>query len=57
MRARRMRIDQDIWVTEYRGNKVATEKFTNTRCRRTHPYAAVDKNGEIWTGGMQCSIF
>jgi streptogramin lyase len=60
-RARRMRVDdQDrIWVTEYRGNKVAmfdpaTEKFTEYPMPPyTFPYrAAVDKNGEIWTGGM-----
>jgi streptogramin lyase len=60
-RARRMRIDdQDrVWVTEYRGNKVAMfdpveEKFTEHALPPfTFPYrAAVDKNGEIWTGGM-----
>ena len=60
-RARRMRVDdQDrIWVTEYRGNKVAmfdpvAEKFTEYALPPfTFPYrAAVDKNGEIWTGGM-----
>jgi virginiamycin B lyase len=60
-RARRMNIDdQDrIWVTEYRGNKVAmfdtkSEKFTEWNAPpHTYPYrAAVDKNGEIWTGGM-----
>jgi sugar lactone lactonase YvrE len=60
-RARRMRIDdQDrIWVTEYRGNKVAlfdtrSEKFTEYPLpAHTYPYrSAVDKNGEIWTGGM-----
>ena len=60
-RARRMRIDEQdrIWVTEYRGNKVAmfdpkTEKFTEYPLPpRTYPYrSAVDKNGEIWTGGM-----
>ncbi len=56
-----MRIDdQDrIWVTEYRGNKVAmfdprTEKFVEYPLpAHTYPYrSAVDKNGEIWTGGM-----
>jgi streptogramin lyase len=60
-RARRMRIDdQDrIIVTEYRANKVAifdtkTEKFTEFGLTPyTSPYrAAIDKNGEIWTGGM-----
>ena len=60
-RARRMNIDdQDrIWVTEYRGNKVAmfdtkTEKVTEWPTPpHTWPYrAAVDKNGDIWTGGM-----
>src|SRR6266545_4080452 len=52
--------DQDrIWVTEYRGNKVAmfdtkTEKVTEWPTPpHTWPYrAAVDKNGDIWTGGM-----
>ena len=56
-----MRIDDHdhILVTEYRGNKVAmfdpkTEKFTEYPLPPyTFPYrAAVDKNGEIWTGGM-----
>src|SRR5262245_56984433 len=60
-RARRMNIDdQDrIVFTEYRGNKVAvfdtkTEKLTEWPLPpHTYPYrAAVDKNGEIWTGGM-----
>jgi len=60
-RARRMNIDdQDrILVAEYRGNKVAvfdtkTEKFTEHPVpATTWPYrAAIDRNGEIWTGGM-----
>jgi streptogramin lyase len=60
-RARRMVIDdQDrILITEYRGNKVAmfdtrTEKVTEWPLPDyTYPYrATVDKNGEIWTGGM-----
>jgi len=60
-RARRMVIDdQDrILLTEYRGNKVAmfdtrTEKVTEWPLpAHTYPYrAAIDKNGEIWTGGM-----
>jgi streptogramin lyase len=60
-RARRMEIDdQDrILVTEYRANKVAlfdtkTEQFTEYDLPQfTYPYRAqVDKNGEIWTGGM-----
>jgi virginiamycin B lyase len=60
-RARRMNIDdQDrIVVAEYRGNKIAifdtrTEKFTEWPLpAHTWPYrAAIDKNGEIWTGGM-----
>jgi streptogramin lyase len=60
-RARRMNIDdQDrIVVAEYRGNKVAvfdtkTETFTEYSLpAHTWPYrAAIDKNGEIWTGGM-----
>ena len=60
-RARRMNIDdQDrIVVAEYRGNKIAvfdtnTEKFTEYALpAHTWPYrAAIDKNGEIWTGGM-----
>jgi streptogramin lyase len=60
-RARRMNIDdQDrIWVTEYRGNKVAmfdtkTAQVTEWAAPpHTYPYrAAVDKNGDIWTGGM-----
>jgi streptogramin lyase len=60
-RARRMNIDdQDrIWVAEYRGNKIAmfdtrSEKVTEYPVPpHTWPYrAAVDKNGEIWTGGM-----
>ena len=45
------------WSTEYRGNKVAmfdtkTEKFTEYPLPpHTYPYrAAVDKNGEMWTG-------
>jgi streptogramin lyase len=52
--------DQDrILFAEYRGNKVAmfdtkTEKFTEWALpAHTYPYrAAVDKNGDIWTGGM-----
>ena len=60
-RARRMNIDdQDrIVVTEYRGNKVA---IFDTRSEKvmeyatpasTWPYrATIDKNGDIWTGGM-----
>jgi len=52
--------DQDrILVAEYRGNKVAvfdtkTEKFTEHPVpATTWPYrAAIDRNGEIWTGGM-----
>src|SRR5262245_5125286 len=60
-RARRMNIDdQDrIVVAEYRGNKVAvfdtrTEKVTEYPTPvSTWPYrAAIDKNGDIWTGGM-----
>ncbi|HEY7247137.1 MAG TPA: carboxypeptidase regulatory-like domain-containing protein [Xanthobacteraceae bacterium] len=60
-RARRMNIDdQDrIVIAEYRGNKIAvfdtkTEKFTEYPVpQQTWPYrAAIDKNGEIWTGGM-----
>jgi len=60
-RARRMNIDdQDrILFTEYRGNKVAlfdtrSEKLTEWALPpHTYPYrAAMDKNGEIWTGGM-----
>lgn len=60
-RARRMTIDdQDrILLTEYRGNKVAmfdtrTEKVTEWPVpAHTYPYrATVDKNGQIWTGGM-----
>jgi len=60
-RARRMNIDdQDrIVVAEYRGNKIATfdtrtEQFTEHPIPpHTWPYrAAIDKNGEIWTGGM-----
>jgi streptogramin lyase len=60
-RARRMNIDdQDrILFAEYRGNKVAmfdtkTEKITEWPAPpHTYPYrAAIDKNGEIWTGGM-----
>jgi len=60
-RARRMTIDdQDrIVLTEYRGNKVAlfdtrTDKWTEwTAPPYTFPYRAmIDKNGEIWTGGM-----
>ena len=52
--------DQDrILLTEYRANKVAvfnpkTEQFTEYNVPPlTYPYRAqVDKNGEIWTGGM-----
>ncbi len=60
-RARRMNIDdQDrIWVTEYRGNKVAMFDTRAVKATEwavpphTYPYrATVDKNGEIWTGGM-----
>jgi streptogramin lyase len=60
-RARRMEIDdQDrILVTEYRANKVAlfdtkTEQFTEYDLPPlTFPYRAeIDKNGELWTGGM-----
>jgi virginiamycin B lyase len=60
-RARRMNIDEQdrIVVAEYRGNKIATfdtktEKFTEYPLPpHTWPYrAAIDKNGEIWTGGM-----
>ena len=60
-RARRMEIDdQDrVWVTEYRGNKVAmfdpkTEKFTEYQLPpMTYPYRAnIDKNGEIWASTM-----
>jgi len=60
-RARRMVIDdQDrLLITEYRGNKVAlfdtkTEKMTELQLPPfTYPYrATIDKNGEIWAGGM-----
>jgi virginiamycin B lyase len=60
-RARRMQIDDEdrILVTEYRGNKVALfdtkdEKFIEYPLpAHTYPYrSAIDKNGEIWTGGM-----
>jgi streptogramin lyase len=60
-RARRMNIDDEdrILIAEYRGNKVAifdtkTEKFPEYPVPpHTWPYrAAIDKNGEIWTGGM-----
>jgi streptogramin lyase len=60
-RARRMNIDdQDrIWVTEYRGNKVAMFDTKTLQVKEwavppyTYPYrATVDKNGDIWTGGM-----
>jgi virginiamycin B lyase len=60
-RARRMEIDdQDrILVSEYRANKVAlfdpkTEQFTEYKLPPlTYPYRAqIDKNGELWTGGM-----
>jgi virginiamycin B lyase len=60
-RARRMEIDdQDrILLTEYRANKIAlfdtkTEQFTEYDLPPwTYPYRAqVDKNGELWTGGM-----
>jgi streptogramin lyase len=60
-RARRMEIDdQDrILVTEYRANKIAlfdtkTEQFTEYDLPPlTFPYRAeIDKNGELWTGGM-----
>jgi streptogramin lyase len=60
-RALRMNIDEQdrIVVAEYRGNKIAmfdtkTEKFTEWPVpSHTWPYrAAVDKKGEIWTGGM-----
>ena len=60
-RARRMVIDdQDrLLITEYRGNKVAlfdtrSEKVSEIALPPyTFPYrAAIDKNGEIWAGGM-----
>jgi sugar lactone lactonase YvrE len=60
-RVRRLRVDdQDrILMTLYRGNKIAvfdpkTEKFTEYGLPpQTNPYRAmIDKNGEIWTGGM-----
>ena len=60
-RARRMVIDdQDrLLITEYRGNRVAlfdtkTEKVTELQLPPfTYPYrATIDKNGEIWAGGM-----
>jgi virginiamycin B lyase len=60
-RARRMVIDdQDrLLITEYRGNKLAlfdtkTEKVTEYPLPPfTQPYrAAIDKNGELWAGGM-----
>jgi virginiamycin B lyase len=60
-RARRMEIDdQDrILLAEYRANKIAlfdikTERFTEYDLPPlTYPYRAqVDKNGELWTGGM-----
>jgi streptogramin lyase len=60
-RVRRLRVDdQDrILMTLYRGNKIAvfdpkTEKFTEYPLSvYTSPYRAqIDKNGEIWTGGM-----
>jgi virginiamycin B lyase len=60
-RARRMVIDDHdrILLTEYRGNKLAlfdtkTEKTTEWSLPPfTYPYrAAVDKNGELWAGGM-----
>jgi streptogramin lyase len=60
-RARRMVIDdQDrLLITEYRGNRVAlfdtkTEKVTEVQLPPfTYPYrATIDKNGEIWAGGM-----
>ena len=60
-RARRMEIDDRdrILVTEYRANRVAvfdtkTEQFTEYDLPPlTFPYRAqVDKNGELWTGGM-----
>jgi virginiamycin B lyase len=60
-RARRMTIDdQDrIILTEFRGNKVAmfdtkSDRWTEwTAPPFTYPYrAAIDRNGEIWTGGM-----
>ena len=56
-----MNIDDEdrIVIAEYRGNKVAifdtkTEKFTEYPVPlHTWPYrAAIDKNGEMWTGGM-----
>jgi streptogramin lyase len=63
-RARRMQMDdQDrILLTEYRGNAVAVfdtraEKFiTEYKLPTAYsgPYrAAMDKNGEVWVGGMQ----
>jgi streptogramin lyase len=60
-RVRRLRVDdQDrILMTLYRGNKIAvfdpkTEKFTEYPLPpQTNPYRAmIDKNGELWTGGM-----
>jgi virginiamycin B lyase len=60
-RARRMIIDdQDrLLITEYRGNKLA---LFDTRAEKvselalppfTYPYrATIDRNGEIWAGGM-----
>jgi len=52
--------DQDrLLITEYRGNKVAlfdtrSEKVTELALPPfTYPYrATIDKNGEIWAGGM-----
>jgi streptogramin lyase len=60
-RARRMTIDDHdrILVTEYRGNKVALFDTKAVKATEwpvppyTYPYrATVDRNGEIWTGGM-----
>ena len=60
-RARRMVIDDHdrLLITEYRGNKVAlfdtkTERVTEYELPPfTYPYrATIDKNGEIWAGGM-----
>src|SRR5437016_4144672 len=60
-RARRMVIDDQerILLTEYRGNKLALSDTKTEKVKEwqlppfTYPYrAAVDKNGELWTGGM-----
>jgi virginiamycin B lyase len=49
-----------FWFAEYRGNKVGmldtrTEKYQEWEMPRpwSNPYdAIVDKNGDVWTGGM-----